>query len=174
MKKNKLICIGSIGKPRGLKGEFFLNSYCNPPENILNYSNFFIEDNKIVNFKIAYIKKINKKFYSKINSINNIDEIKEYTNLKLFINSEDLPKLSIDEIYWHELIGMQVKDQNSNDILGIVRALNNFGANDCLVIEPSKNSVDNQERLIPFIKDIFIKSIDDKKQLIEVEWQKEY
>ena len=41
--------------------------------------------------------------------------------------------------------------------------LNNFGANDCLVIEPSKNSVDNQERLIPFIKDIFIKSIDDKK-----------
>ena len=69
---------------------------------------------------------------------------------------------------------MQVKDQNSNDILGIVRALNNFGANDCLVIEPSKNSVDNQERLIPFIKDIFIKSIDDKKKLIEVEWQKEY
>ena len=73
MKKNKLICIGSIGKPRGLKGEFFLNSYCNPPENILNYSNFLIEDNKIISFKISYIKQVNKKFYSKINSINNID-----------------------------------------------------------------------------------------------------
>ena len=87
MKKSKLICIGSIGKPRGLKGEFFLNSYCSPQENILNYSDFLIEDNKINDFKITYIRKINKKFYAKINTIDNIDNIKNYTNLKLFINS---------------------------------------------------------------------------------------
>ena len=46
-----LICIASIGKPRGLKGEFFLNSYCNPKENILEYSNFYIKNNTIPNFQ---------------------------------------------------------------------------------------------------------------------------
>ena len=173
MKKSKLICIGSIGKPRGLKGEFFLNSYCSPQENILNYSDFLIEDSQISDFKITYIRKINKKFYAKINSIDNINDIKNYTNSKLFINSEDLPKLT-DEIYWHELIGMQVEDLNSNDILGTVDTLNNFGANDCLVIKPTKNSIDNKERLIPFIKDTFIKSINENKKTIKVDWQKEY
>ncbi len=39
-----LICIGSIGKPKGLSGEFFLNSYSYPKENILNYSNFIFEN----------------------------------------------------------------------------------------------------------------------------------
>ena len=173
MKKSKLICIGSIGKPRGLKGEFFLNSYCSPQENILNYSDFLIEDSQISDFKITYVRKINKKFYAKINSIDNIDDIKNYTNSKLFINSEDLPKLT-DENYWHELIGMQVEDLNSNDILGMVDTLNNFGANDCLVIKPTKNSIDNKERLIPFIKDTFIKSINENKKIIKVDWQKEY
>ena len=43
MRKNSLICIGTIGRPKGLKGEFFLNSFCNPTENIIDY----IEDIKI-------------------------------------------------------------------------------------------------------------------------------
>tara|TARA_B100000965_G_scaffold354706_1_gene331523 strand:+ start:58 stop:582 length:525 start_codon:yes stop_codon:yes gene_type:complete len=174
MEKSKLICIGSIGKPRGLKGEFFLNSYCSPQENILNYSDFSIENNQINDFGISYIRKINKKFYAKINSIDNIDDIKNYTNSKLFINSENLPKLTNDDIYWHELVGMQVEDLNTNDILGTVETLNNFGANDCLVIKPTKDSIDDKERLIPFIKETFIKSINENNKTIKVDWQKEY
>ena len=69
---------------------------------------------------------------------------------------------------------MQVEDLNSNDILGMVDTLNNFGANDCLVIKPTKNSIDNKERLIPFIKETFIKSINQNKKIIKVDWQKEY
>ena len=65
--KDNLICVGSIGKARGLKGEFFLNSFCSPKENILNYSNFIIENNEVSEFKIKYVKKANTKFISKIN-----------------------------------------------------------------------------------------------------------
>ena len=83
MKKNNLVLIASIGKPRGLKGEFFLNSYSNPAENILNYSNFLKNDDISVNLKIEYIRRINKKFYSKILDINDVDEIKKYTNTKI-------------------------------------------------------------------------------------------
>ena len=83
--KTNLICIASIGKPRGLKGEFFLNSFCDPKDNIINYNNFFIEDNVISDFKISYIKKVNSKFFSKINGIDYLDEIKVHTNKKLYI-----------------------------------------------------------------------------------------
>jgi len=65
MSQSKFICIGTIGKPRGLKGEFFLNSFCNPTENILSYQSLItIENHK--DYKIEYIKKSHNKFVSKI------------------------------------------------------------------------------------------------------------
>ena len=174
MKKNKLVLIASIGKPRGLKGEFFLNSYSNPAENILNYSNFLKNDDISINLKIEYIRRINKKFYSKILDINDVDEIKKYTNTKLFIDYKNLPELPQNETYLHDLIGMIVIDQNLDEILGVVDGLNNYGADDCIIVKPSINSVDKQERLIPFIKDKFIKSVDKKKRVIKVDWQKDF
>ena len=78
MKKNKLILIATIGKPRGLKGEFFLNSFTSPAENIINYSNFLKNEDTLINLKIEYIKQINTKFYSKILDIDNVDDIKKY------------------------------------------------------------------------------------------------
>ncbi len=174
MKRNKLILIASIGKPRGLKGEFFLNSYANPSNNILNYLKFLKNDDVFRNLSIEYIKHINSRFYSKILNINNIDEIKKYTNTKLYINSNDLPELSHNEIYWHDLIGMVVIDQNFNELLGVVEGLNNYGADDCIIVKPTEESIDNKDRLIPFIKEKFIKLVDKKKKVLKVDWQKDF
>ena len=174
MKKNKLICVASIGRPRGLKGEFFLNSFCNPTENILNYSHILKNEEVLPNLIVKYIRQINSKFYCKISNINDLESIKKYTNTNLYIDSKDLPELSNDEVYWHDLIGMRVIDQNFNEILGVVDGLNNFGSDDCLLIKPTQDSVDDQERLIPFIKDKFIKVIDKKNRLLEVDWKKDY
>jgi len=174
MKKNKPICVASIGRPRGLRGESFLNSYCNPPENILNYSHLLKNKEIFPKLEFKYIRKINSKFYCKIHNIDDLESIKKFTNTNLYINSNDLPELSDDEVYWHDLIGMLVIDQNFNEILGIVDGLNNYGSDDCLSIKPTKDSIDRQERLIPFIKDKFIKVIDKKKKVLEVDWKKDY
>ena len=172
MRKNSLICVGTIGRPKGLKGEFFLNSFCSPAENIIDY----IEDIKIndEDLKLQYIKKNNTKFLSKIMNIDDLETIKGYTNTKLFISSDNLPILSSDEIYWHQLVGMLVFDINKDELLGKVSGLNNFGSTDCLIIDPTNDSIDNKERIIPFIRETFIKKIDQKKQIIEVNWQKDY
>lgn len=179
MKINKLdktnfICIASIGKPRGLKGEFFLNSFSHPKDNIINYVNFFIEDDVIPNFKLSYIKKVNSKFLSKIIDIDDLDKIKIYTNKKIYIEKKELPELEGSEIYWHDLIGSQVIDDNTNEILGIVNNVLNFGSNDCLELKPFENSIDALPRLIPYVKDKIIKNIDKHKKEIFVDWDKSY
>ena len=171
---NNRICIASIGKPRGLKGEFFINSFCTPKDNLLNYSNFYIQDNLIEDFKIEYIKKINLKMYAKIFGINDLESIKKFTNLKIFIDKDSLPKIGNNEAYWHELIGMQVIDMETKDLLGVVENLSNFGSNDCLELVPSKKSIDNEKRLIPFIVDKFISSIDREESIIFVYWDKSF
>jgi 16S rRNA processing protein RimM len=173
MKKNKQVCIANIGKPRGLSGEFFLNSFCSPKENILHYiDDIFIDnENKL---SIEYIKKNSSKFLAKLKNIDSVDEIKEYTNTKLYISSENLPKLKSQEVYWHDLKGMIVIGLNKNEILGEVKELNNFGANDYLIVKPSPYSVDEKERLIPFIKEKFIDSVDKKERVLKVYWQSDY
>ena len=173
MKKNKLICIGSIGKPRGLKGEFFLNSFCNPPKNIINYTKY-IKTNNDIDLKIEYIKENNLKLLSKIKGVGDVDEIKVHTNTMLYISSNNLPEIKQEEIYWHDLEGMAVIDHNNNEVLGTVKELNNFGSNECLIIQPTDDSVDDQQRIIPFIKNTFIDSIDKKNRVIKVNWQSDY
>ena len=172
MKKSNLICIANIGKPRGLKGEFYINSFCSPPENIIEYKKHILCNDH--NIEFDYIKKNNSKFLAKIKDINNVDDIKRFTNINLYIPSRSLPELPSDQIYWHDLVGMKVIGINKNEILGEVKEVNNFGANDCLVIKPINESVDDKERLIPFIKETFIKLIDKKEKILKVNWQSDY
>ena len=65
MKKNNHTCIGSVGRSKGLNGEFYLNSFCNPKENIIDYIKdiVFLSDSKL---EIEYIKKGANKLFSKI------------------------------------------------------------------------------------------------------------
>jgi ribosomal 30S subunit maturation factor RimM len=69
---------------------------------------------------------------------------------------------------------MEVIDKDSGDLLGKVSSLNNFGAQDCLEIIPTKLSVDDEKRLIPFIKDEFIQSIERDENIIYVNWNKTF
>ena len=171
-KDTKLICVGSIGKPRGLKGEFFLNSFCDPQENICKYSNFLIENN--IQLKISSIKKSNSKFISKISSVDDLDGIKQYTNLKIFIKKSELPELNEREFYWHELIGMKVIDINNNDYLGDIKEISNYGSNDILEVIHSSSSIDSTDRKIPFVNDVFVKNIDSENKQIYVDWPKDF
>ena len=106
MKKNNHTCIGSVGRSKGLNGEFYLNSFCNPKENIIDYTKdiVFLSDSKL---EIEYIKKGANKLFSKIKNINDVDSVKEYTNQKLYLNMSSLPKLPMNEFYWNELIGIE-------------------------------------------------------------------
>lgn len=172
MKKSKektnFILIATIGKSKGLNGEFFLNSLSEPKENIINYINFKFSDSK-KSIKFDYIKPINKKLIAKLTDINDVDEIKKLTNKELFINKSQLPELPDDEVYWHDLIGMKVINTLNEDI-GIVDEVNNFGSSDILMINSSKTSIDNESRLIPFIKDKYIISYSITNNLLIVDW----
>ena len=176
MKKNKeksdFILIATIGRSKGLKGEFFINSLCNPKENLINYSNFLIGNSKGP-IKLEYIKNLNSKLISKISSINDIDSIKEFTNKELFIHKSELPTLPEGEIYWHDLIGMKVINMLKED-LGIIDEVNNYGSSDILKVIPSESSIDNELRLIPYVKDKYINSISIEKNELNVDWAKDY
>ena len=71
----------------------------------------------------------NQPFIAKIENINSVDDIKEFVNKEIFISIEEM-RQDEDAIYWSDLIGCKVVDQNSK-VLGEIYKLENHGA--CLL-----------------------------------------
>ena len=78
-----------------------------------------------------------------------------------------LPPLEIDEYYWSDLIGLEVKSMQA-EALGTVDSMMETGASDVMIVKGDR------ERLIPFVMKDIVQEIDlEKKQMI-VDWQADY
>ena len=112
-----LIAIGSIGKSHGLKGSFFLNSYCDPEDNFFNYKRFFlIQEKKILEFNIKSKHIKSSKNIVNISGIETVEEIKKLTNSEIYTLNEYL-KPEDGEYYWKDLIQLEVYNENNELVL---------------------------------------------------------
>ena len=68
---------------------------------------------------------------------------------------------------------MQVVNQQGQ-LYGRVAKLLETGANDVLVIAPTAASLDDRERLIPYLKDSVIVAVDLDAKTIRVDWEADY
>jgi len=82
------------------------------------------------------------------------------------------PKADDGDFYWRDLEGLQVwcEESESRLLLGTVQRLLETGANDVLVVRPCDGSIDDRERLIPWLPDEVIKQVDLQEKTITVSW----
>ena len=92
--------------------------------------------------------------------MSNREEVKTFTNKKLLVNRENLPKLGAGEFYWCDIIGMEVVSA-CNESHGIVVDIIETGSNDIFVISG------NKKRLLPYTQDAVI-NIDAQERKITV------
>ncbi len=67
--------------------------------------------------------------------VDNRDQAEILRGLKLFVARESLPAPDEDEFYLADLIGLSVETREG-DVLGRIKAINDFGAGDLLEIQP--------------------------------------
>lgn len=158
----KYVSIGRIISTHGLKGEVKFLYYNELSEGLFNYSTFLIKQEKDwVEIKPERIRQSKGIYYIKFQGYDAIEKVTSFTNKELFVKEEDLPSLNSDEYYDYQLIGLDVIDEKGC-LIGKVDNIIHTKANDIMVIKGKK------EILIPMI-DIYIKSIDLKASIIEVE-----
>ena len=58
--------------------------------------------------------------------------------------------------------------------LGRVDHLIETGSNDVLIVKPTPDSMDDKERLIPYLPDQVIKSVNLESGLLTVDWDPEF
>ena len=65
---------------------------------------------------------------------------------------------------------MWCRDGDDRVLLGVVDHLLDTGANDVLVLEPCEGSIDDRQRLIPYLVDDVVIRVDTEAGVIEVDW----
>ena len=95
-----------------------------------------------------------------------------YKGLEVCIPESALPALPEGEYYWRDLQGLQVWCQEGERrvLLGVVDYLIETGANDVLVVAACEGSLDERERLIPYLPGNSVSRVDLQEGVIELDW----
>lgn len=171
---SKKVVLGKIGKVHGIKGWLRLNSFTAPPENILDYPqlNASIGQTSRV-LEVDDSKQQPKGLLVHFTGYDAPETARELTGLEVWVDSSVLPELEPETYYWHELMGMSVSNEQGQ-LLGVVSDMLETGANDVMVVSATEKSIDDRERLIPYLKDAVIKSVDRESNAILVDWEASY
>lgn len=131
--QNKLINIGKITKPHGIKGDAKLMSYSQNPADIFNYACLYDENLNKYNIKKKSLISENY-FIVSVNGCVNRNYIEEIAGLNLYINHDMLEAVAEDEYYHQDLKGLELFDQDKKPYGKIVN-VENFGAGDILEVK---------------------------------------
>ncbi|MBD3585150.1 ribosome maturation factor RimM [Salinimonas sp. HHU 13199] len=162
------VVIGKIGAPHGVKGWVKINTYTDTPEGIFDYQPWLLGDGK--EYQIDQWRPHGKVLVAKVVGIETRDDAERIKNLDISISADQLPELDDNEFYWRELTGMQVVTTQGYD-LGVVKDVFNTGANDIIQVRANaKDAFGLKERLLPFVMDEVIQSVDKEGKVITVDW----
>lgn len=162
------IVVGRIGGAHGLRGWLKIMSYTRPRENIFTYSPWLIHVNESwQEIKIEESQQRGERLLVKMSGIDNPEEARVYMNCDIAIKREQLPDLSEGEYYWHDLIGLEVFNQDEIS-LGRISEITETGANDVLVVQQKGENIKNI--LIPLVMDVYVKQVDLNANKMQVDW----
>lgn len=166
--KKDWIVIGRFGRPHGIKGLVTIISFTEPRDNILNYTNWHACIHDVMQpLKLFEIGTTNKNILTKVEEYPEREDVARLTNVDIVIKRGQLATLEPGEYYWHQLIGMEVFNQEGS-LLGLVKEILPTGANDVLVVMGEKR------HLIPYLPGKFVKEINNSQRIINVDWDADF
>jgi 16S rRNA processing protein RimM len=165
---DELVSVGKISGIFGVKGWIKVYSYTEVRENILTYSPWIIKkgkESKLVD--VVGGKRHGKTLVANLDGLVDRDAAAELNGWDIFIRPDQLPKARRGEYYWADLIGLQVKTVDGIEF-GTVQQILETGANDVVVI------MGERERLIPFLQEQTIMSVDLDAGIMIVDWDPDF
>ena len=101
--------------------------------------------------------------FLQFDEISSVDEAEKLRNVYLYIEEADLQPLAEDEFYIHELIGMQVFDEQDREI-GEIVDVESHASNDIYVVQSKQGA----RYMIPAIKDV-VKQVDRRNKTMHIQ-----
>ena len=158
----EFLVVGKIGKTHGLRGELWMNLLTDFPDRLINGKHVFIGA-KYREYAIKSFRVSTSRGLISFAEFQTPEEARTLTNQYVYVEAGDMPELPAEEYYHHDLIGIQVVDEEQH-VLGTLKEIIETGANDVYVI--LKEGGDEQEVLIPAIESVIIRVDIQEKQMV--------
>lgn len=162
------VIVGRFGRPHGVKGFVTVQSFTEPRENILRYAHWHVfVDKQWQPIHILSVEVHNKSIIAKIEGYPERESVAMLTNIDVAVPKGQLALLKAGEYYWHDLIGMNVVNQQGQPF-GVVTEVMPTGSNDVLIVQG------DTRHLIPYLPGECIIDICASKRLITVDWDLDF
>ena len=158
--------VGKIVNTQGLQGEMRVLSVTDFAEERFKKGNilalFDKKDQFVMDVEIASHRKVKNFDIIKFKGMYHINDIERFRDFTLKVREEDLTDLEDGEFYYHEIIGLEVYE---NDILlGTIKEILQPGANDVWVVKRKGK----RDLLLPYIPPVVLR-IDIEQGRVDVE-----
>jgi 16S rRNA processing protein RimM len=175
--ESNLVNVGRITAVYGVKGWVKVHSYTEPQDNLFEYHPWFLKTKHgVKQIEIDEARPHGDAFVAHIVGIDDRDLAAEYTAADIAVERELLPKLDDGEYYWSQLEGLVVFTQFGGERkrLGVISKIMETGANDVLVVAADAQSIDQRERLVPYVPEQFVLAVDLDAGEMLVDWDPEF
>ena len=166
------VVVGRITAVFGVRGWVKLFSFTDKKEAIFDYQPWWVETAQgRQQLIVDDWKRHGDGLIVHIKGIDDRDIARSWCQQDILVAKTQLPGLVEGDFYWHQLEGMAVVShfEGRQFHLGNVKSLLETGANDVLVVVGDKQSIDLEERLIPYVPQ-FVSNVDLQNQTIDVMW----
>ena len=161
--------MGRVIAALGIKGWVKVKAFTEATDGLADFPVWWLEDQGTwTRFEVADTTLSNKGFGALLKGIPDRTAAERLRGRNIGLPRESLPLLDADEIYWIDLIGLEVCNVKGEK-LGTLENLMETGANDVLVVKAD----DGATRLLPFIAQV-VKEIDREKKRVTVDWELDY
>lgn len=166
------VVLGRLGAPNGLRGWIRVHAFTDPPGAIFDYPSWTLSGRTLAGsgtrraIQVEQSRQHGKGYVARLAGVTDRDAAGALTGLEISVARSEMPELS-SGYYWADLLGMEVFTSDAQS-LGKVQRLMETGANDVLVVNGDR------ERLIPWIVNDVIISVDARARRIEVDWDADF
>jgi 16S rRNA processing protein RimM len=147
----EFLVVGKFGKPHGIHGEIVMDVYTDFPERLQEGVTIFIGP-KFLPLQIIKRRPHARGLLMTFDGYQTRDEVAEIRNQLVHVRTADRPQLEAGEYYHHQLLGLNVIDEDGNSLGSIERILET-GANDVYVVKDEIGT----ELLVPGIESVILR-----------------
>lgn len=147
--KNKLLEAGQIVNTHGIKGEVKIVPWCDTPDFLCDFDELYI-DGKPIEIELIRVHKGN--VIAKLSGINDVDTAMAMKNKIVSIDRTDVV-LPEGRHFIADLIGLEVRDADTNAVLGIIDDVLTPPASEVYVVKGN-----GKEYMIPAVDEFLIET----------------
>ena len=164
MNKDDFYYLGKIIKTYGNKGHVMVTLDVDDPSAYLNIESVFLDlQGERIPFFIEELElKHNKKAIIRFQDVNSIEDAEIYSGLEMYLPVSQLPPLSDDQFYFHEVKGFTVIDANHGKI-GTIEDIIELPHQSLFQIRFGEKEI-----LIPVVDQVILK-VDRENHVLEID-----